>query len=121
MSLEEIYDRYIGLWPMHIGISDGTPAAGDGYLFPELDRVHDEAEGRIEHPTDHWGSLFTWSMFQATHKYARMAASRGEVQIDIRSVPFELIDEYVRKNLTQPEWQPERSRYVGFVSEPSEP
>ena len=117
VTLEQIYDLCIRLWPAHIGIGDGRPAAGDGYLFPELSRVHAAVEAKIDHASDHWGAVFTWSMFQASHEYARAAVLRGETQIELARIPRALIDSYLRKNLAQPEWQAERSQYVGLVSE----
>jgi hypothetical protein len=116
VSLKQVYDRCMSLWPEHVGIADGRPAAGDGYFFPELSRVHSDVDERIDHASDHWGSVFTWSMFQASHNYARAAIERGETQIELRRVPIELIDAYIRKNLAEPEWEPERSEYVGLVS-----
>jgi hypothetical protein len=116
ISLEQIYDRCISLWPVHIGIADGRATAADGYLFPELSRVHAEVEAKIDQASDHWGAVFTWSMFQASHHYAREAVKRGEERIELRAVPFAVIDTYIRKNLAEPEWQAERSQYVGWGS-----
>jgi hypothetical protein len=116
VSLEQIYSRCISLWPRQVDIADGRPAAGDGYLFPELSRVHAAVEAQVDHASDHWGAVFTWSLFQASHEYAKAAVMRGETQIELARVPRSLIDSFVRKNLAEPEWQSERVQYVGLVS-----
>jgi hypothetical protein len=115
VSLEHIYTRCIGMWPMNVGIGDGRQTPGDGYLFPELSRVHAEIEAKVEHASDHWGAVFTWAMFQAAHEYARVAVKLGESHLTFRRVPLALIDTYIRKSLAEPEWQAERLQYVGVL------
>jgi hypothetical protein len=114
VSFEDIYNRYIGFWPAEVSVSDGRPAAKDGFLFPELNRIYSEVETRIDHARDHWGNVFAWAVFQAAHEYARAALKRGDAAITIRRVPFELIDKYVRKNLADADWDTERSQYIGM-------
>ncbi len=116
IAREQIYSRYIALWPDKIGVGDGAESRNGGYVLSELCRVHSEIEDQIDHATDHWGNIFTWSMFQACHEYGKSLAERGETVMEIRAVPLELIDKYVVFNLSGPDWPTERAQYWALGS-----
>jgi hypothetical protein len=113
MTLEQILKRYIHLWPDHIRVSDGHPA-GSGYMLPSLSRIHAEIEEKIDHTQDHWGNLFTWSMFQACHEQGKHASEQGAEFLELSRVPLAAIDRWVRSNIEGEDWAKERAEYRGM-------
>jgi len=109
-----MYDQYISLWPKEVPVGDGYSAGKEGFLFPELNRIHSDIEDRIDFSHDHWSSIFSWSMFQAIHVSATLALSRGQSTIVLLEIPVELIDKYIRFNLAGESWQAEREQYLGI-------
>lgn len=58
-----------------------------------------------------WCSIFTWSMFQACHRYARGLIEQGNLTLSTSDVPLERIDDYITTNMADESWADERSRY----------
>lgn len=116
IALEEIYNRYISRWPATIAIDDGVPTQNGAFVLPNLARVHAEIEKTIDNANDHWGNIFTWSMFQACCEFGKLLAERGVIVMAPQKVPLELIDKYLVFNLQGPDWSTERAQYGGFGS-----
>jgi hypothetical protein len=115
MTLEDLYKRHIQLWSRQIRINDGYPIS-TGYVLPSLSKSHAEIEDKIDHAVDHWGNVFTWSMFQACHEFGQQASQRGAEFLDLSSIPLEVIDRRVRANLESENWAIERAQYQGLSS-----
>lgn len=110
MNIQELYETYIGMWPCNVRIDDAH-LTGAGPMFPMLSQAHASIENGLDHEADPWGSIFTWSMFQACHRYARELIEQGNSTLNTSDVPLELIDEYITTNLADESWADERSQY----------
>ena len=115
MTLEDLYKRYIQLWPRQVKVNDGYPI-GAGYMLPSLSKFHAEIEDQIDPAVDHWGNIFTWSMFQACHEFGQQASQRGAEFLDVASIPLQVIDRRIRVNLESEDWASERAQYQGLSS-----
>ena len=118
MNVYELHKSYIDMWPKSIRVDDGY-STGSGFMLPTLSNVHRAVEDAIDHKTDLWGSVFTWSMFQACHSYARSLHDRGIAELVLSEVPLEAIDQRVIKNISGDDWAGARARYSALGSNPS--
>lgn len=113
MTLTELKNHLLPLWPSTIRIGDGYATANDGFMFPSLNKVYRRIEDGLDVETDHWGVLGHWAMSQAIHKMSRDAFGRGITVVSIADVPDELLDYFVRCNLSEESWTEERALYQG--------
>lgn len=111
MKIHEIYNQYIYLWPERIRIDDGY-VCGNGFMFPTLNEIHHAIEERIDHSKDHWGNIFTWSMFQAFHNLAIELLDKGYKEIITSAVSLNSIGQCVIRNLSGDGWKEQLALYL---------
>ena len=110
MKFSEIYRRAIGYWPDEVQVGDGYPAGADGFTFPTLSKVWDEAEEAVG-SQDEWSSLAVWCMFQAFHSESRRLREMGQSILRPRKVPKSEIESRISENLKADEWAEFRGIY----------
>ena len=114
MNAHDLFVRISAAWPASVDISNRQLASSGKHWFPALAEEHHKVEDAIDCTVDHWGNVGAWSFYQAIVEYANTAYSRGERIVEVRSVPLELFNQRVVRNLASPDFEKERSAYEGL-------
>ena len=100
----ELFRRVKELWPLSVEFGDDPQEALNAIYWP--------LEERLGHD-DEWLSLGAWAFHQSTSKFE---ADESRSTLDIKQVPFETFDHYMRMNLEDPSWDEWRPLYEGSTS-----
>ena len=111
MNVHDLFVRISAAWPTNIDISNRKQSPDGKHWCPALAEEHHKVEDAIDHTVDHWGNVGAWSFYQAIFEHANTAYSRGERIVEVRSVPLELFNQKVIRNLASPGFEKERSSY----------
>jgi len=114
MKLEQLYRKNIKLWPEEINISDGYPTSNNGYYFPTLSNIYHNIEDNFNSKTENWTLIFNWAFFQAVHAESKILILNGEKILEPKKVKKENIDNLIKRNLKNKDWEKERKSYIGL-------
>ncbi len=114
MNARDLFLRISAAWPQSVNISNRQPAPSGGHWFPALAQTHHEIEDAIDHTVDHWGNVAAWSFYQAIVEYANTVYLHGDRILEVRSMPLEIFNQRVIRNLSSPEFEEERNAYEGL-------
>ena len=114
MNAATAFSRISSLWPQCVNLSVAETNTSGELWFPELARVNQDVESRIDFSSDHWESLGAWSLYQSLVEVSRENYKRGEFVIFPTQIPLAIFDKWIRENLNQEDFEEERLQYRGL-------
>lgn len=114
MKAHDLFPRISAAWPPSVDISNRQLSPSGKHWFPALAETHHEVEDAIDHTVDHWGNIAAWSFYQAIVEYANTVHPHSNRMLEVRSVPLELFNQKVIRNLSSPDFEEERNAYEGL-------